>query len=63
MNKVLDFFNKIMGLMVFLIFIVVFMEHIHHAHHWFRGHHEHFKTQGSAGDSVKPLPDSVTRKY
>ena len=34
MNKLLGFFNKIMGLVVFLIFFIVLIEHIHHAHHF-----------------------------
>jgi uncharacterized membrane protein len=62
MNRVLGFFNKISGLMIFLIFLVVFMEHIHHAHHWFRSKHEHFKRSEVSTDSIHALKDSVYKK-
>jgi len=34
MKKILDFFNRIMGLMIFLIFLIVLIEHLHGRHHW-----------------------------
>lgn len=43
MNKILAFFNKIMGLMVFLLVVLLalsFMRHGHHRHGW---HHRQMK--------------------
>ncbi len=43
MNKVLDFFNKISGVMIFLILLIVFITHLqiaHFHHHGKRWHHD-----------------------
>lgn len=41
MNKMLDFFNKISGLLIFLIFLLLLIEHVHHGHFRSRGHYPH----------------------
>ncbi|HXB43835.1 MAG TPA: hypothetical protein VNV85_07250, partial [Puia sp.] len=58
MNKLLAFFNKIMGLVIFLIFLVVLMEHIHHGHFWHRGHQRPMGGRQAYGDSIKTNPDT-----
>ncbi len=59
MNKVLDFFNKIMGLIVFLIFLIVLMEHLHHAHHHGM---RHLAGGRVSGDTAKVYSDSSGKK-
>jgi len=44
MKKILDFFNRITGLMVFLILLIVLINHLHGHHHW----RHHAKMQGAA---------------
>jgi len=62
MNKILGFFNKIMGLMVFLIacMLLVFLIHVHHG----RGsHHGMFPGYRWKHDSTAlKMQDSVQRK-
>jgi hypothetical protein len=62
MNKVLAFFNKIMGLIIFLIFLIVLMEHLHHAHFGRWGHHRHFAGHPPYGDTTRINMDSAARK-
>jgi hypothetical protein len=58
MNKILDFFNRISGLMVFLILLIVFITHFQlaHRHHrpWDRRHgHDLRHKRDSADGSMK----------
>lgn len=63
MNRVLEFFNKIMGVMVFIIGIAVIFLLIHHGHHHGGWHHRHFRGHQGTKDSLyKPYSDSVNRK-
>jgi hypothetical protein len=62
MNKMLEFFNKISGLIIFLIFIVVFMEHIHHAHLGRWGHHRNFGGHPPYGDTSTMKTDTAGKK-
>jgi len=62
MNKILEFFNKISGLVIFLIFLVVFMEHIHHAHFGRWGHHRNFENHPKYGDTARMKMDSAGNK-
>jgi len=50
-NKVLDFFNQIRGLLIFLIFVLLLMEHLHHGHFHNRGHHQRVEAPVHPGDT------------
>ena len=51
MNKILDFFNKISGLLIFLIFVIILVGHLHHRHH-----------RGWMHDRPRAYQDSVNKK-
>ena len=58
MKKILDFFNRISGLMVFLILLIVFITHFQlaHRHHrlWDkRNDHGLYRNRDSADGSLK----------
>ncbi|MFI5156404.1 MAG: hypothetical protein ACHQEM_09470 [Chitinophagales bacterium] len=44
MKKILEFFNRITGLMVFLILVLALISHFHGRHHW----RHHGKAAGNA---------------
>ncbi len=62
MNKVFEFFNKIMGFLVFLIFLIFLIGHLHRAHFWSRGKHKHYAYHHVCGDSTKIKTDSSAKK-
>lgn len=62
MQKILDFFNKIMGLVVFLLAITVLVAFFHHGHHWKNGPHRHFKNGERYEDSTKSVKDSLYKR-
>jgi len=62
MDKILKFFNKIMGLMVFLIAVTLIVLLFHHRHHGRDWHHRHFKDGPGNKDSViKSYRDSANK--
>ncbi|MFI5153749.1 MAG: hypothetical protein ACHQET_10480 [Chitinophagales bacterium] len=63
MNRVFEFFNKIVGLMVFFIAIAMIFLLIHRGHHYMGWHHRHFRGHQWTKDSLyKEYKDSVNRK-
>lgn len=63
MNKLFDFFNKIMGLIVFLIAAILLLFLFHHGHHGRNWHHSHFTNVTGNNDSLmKSYRDSVDKK-
>jgi heme A synthase len=63
MNKIFEFFNKIMGLMIFVIIILLAVSFIHRGHHGHRWHHRHFEDSHEQKDSViKSSMDTLGRK-
>ncbi len=63
MKKLLEFFNRIAGLIVFLIFLILLIEHLHHGRFWRRNFHRHFTSRSVSGDSTGILKaDSLGKK-
>jgi hypothetical protein len=58
----LDFFNRISGLIIFLIFLIVFIGHIHHAHFGRWGHHRNFAGHPLYRDTLRTNIDSAEKK-
>jgi hypothetical protein len=63
MDKILNFFNKIMGLMIFLIAVTLIVLLFHLGHHGRGWHHRHFKDGYGNKDSItKSYRDSADKK-
>jgi hypothetical protein len=57
----LNFFNKISGLMIFIVAVILTFAMIHHRHHGRCGH-RHAKEGHAARDSVRVYRDSTEKK-